>query len=204
MSAIPGTNLAAPVVPFTTDDIYPTHKALYGHGGWRSVPTLADRDALPADRLEEGSVVWVADELAAFIYLNEAWEDFQGIMVPEAALTETVSCFFPDSAPKGSKLIWTAAVDVNFGPALQVKVNIITNPADKVIVSIFDATNVEVAQIIVLSTGTVLTRYTSTDPAYELKVATGSYLKFVISDSDIASQDLSFTLAGKRVKLTAN
>jgi len=34
MANISGTNLAAPVVPFTTEDIYATHYAKYGNGGW--------------------------------------------------------------------------------------------------------------------------------------------------------------------------
>jgi hypothetical protein len=37
MANIQGTNVAAPVVPFTTEDIYATHDAKYGKGGYRSV-----------------------------------------------------------------------------------------------------------------------------------------------------------------------
>lgn len=59
MAQIKGTNVAAPVVPFSTTDVHPTHLALYGQGGYRSVGTTADRDAISPDRREAGMLVWV-------------------------------------------------------------------------------------------------------------------------------------------------
>ena len=41
MSNIKGTNVASPIVPFTTDDTYATHEAKYGKGGFRTVQTIA-------------------------------------------------------------------------------------------------------------------------------------------------------------------
>lgn len=61
MSNIQGINIAAPVAPYTTDDVYPSHFALYGKGGWRTVATLAERNAIPFDRLELGMIVCVLD-----------------------------------------------------------------------------------------------------------------------------------------------
>lgn len=62
MSNLSGTNLSAPIVPFTTDDNYATHYAEYGKGGWHSVATIADRDTIPSQRKETGMVVFVQSE----------------------------------------------------------------------------------------------------------------------------------------------
>lgn len=62
MSNIAGTNLAAPIAPFTTEDTYPTHYAEYGKGGWHSVATISDRDAIPVQRRETGMVVFVQED----------------------------------------------------------------------------------------------------------------------------------------------
>lgn len=67
MANIRGTNLSAAVVPFTTEDSYATHYAKYGNGGWREVATIAERDAITADRLEQGMVVYVTSESKAYI-----------------------------------------------------------------------------------------------------------------------------------------
>lgn len=61
MSQIPGTNVAAPVVPFDTTDVHPSHEALYGKGGYRTVADNAARDAIPAARREHGMLVFTID-----------------------------------------------------------------------------------------------------------------------------------------------
>ena len=61
MTAIRGTNVIAPIVPFATDDEYPSHEAAYGRGGYRTVATTAQRDAIPALRREAGMLVCVTD-----------------------------------------------------------------------------------------------------------------------------------------------
>lgn len=62
MADLPGTKVSAPVVPFTTDDIYPTHDSKYGKGGWKEMATIADRDAIPIDRRSQGMVVHVVND----------------------------------------------------------------------------------------------------------------------------------------------
>ena len=57
MANLPGTNISAPIVPNTTEDIYTTHYAKYGTGGWRSVANAAERDAILPARLEVGMMV---------------------------------------------------------------------------------------------------------------------------------------------------
>lgn len=61
MSEIKGTNVASPIVPFTTEDNYPTHYALYGKGGLRTVSTIDERNSIPVQRLELGMFVYVID-----------------------------------------------------------------------------------------------------------------------------------------------
>ena len=75
MSSISGTNLAAAIAPFTTEDTYPTHYAEYGKGGWHSVATIADRDAVPAQRRETGMVVFVqADNTPYRLEADGTWK----------------------------------------------------------------------------------------------------------------------------------
>ena len=59
MTQIRGTNLSAPIVPFTDHDEFPTHYAKYGKGGYRTVQNIEERDSIPSERLEEGMLVWV-------------------------------------------------------------------------------------------------------------------------------------------------
>lgn len=66
MSSIKGTNVLAPVVPFDTTDTHATHHALYGRGGYRTVASNAERDAIPANRREAGMLVWVSDTQKAW------------------------------------------------------------------------------------------------------------------------------------------
>ena len=62
MTAIHGTNVIAPVVPFSTADVYPSHEAAYGKGGYRSVQSASDRDAIPLPRREAGMLVMTIDD----------------------------------------------------------------------------------------------------------------------------------------------
>jgi hypothetical protein len=68
MSEIQGTNVAAAVVPFTTDDKYPTHVDKYGRGGWRGVGTYAELNLIPAERRVDGMAIFVRDTGLVYIY----------------------------------------------------------------------------------------------------------------------------------------
>ena len=74
MADINGTNVVAPVVPFTTDDSYPTHMAKYGKGGWRSVQTKAELATIPSQRLEVGMVAYVIEESTPYVYDGSDWK----------------------------------------------------------------------------------------------------------------------------------
>ena len=52
-----GINLGAPILPATDEDIFPTHDAKYGKGGYRVVADITARDAIPTARREIGMAV---------------------------------------------------------------------------------------------------------------------------------------------------
>ena len=100
MTAIPGTNVIAPIVPFSQEDEYPSHEAAYGRGGYRTVATTAARDAIPALRREAGMLVYCVDsgkiwklaaDLSAWSELSSAssWAELTGkpSVFPPAAHT---------------------------------------------------------------------------------------------------------------------
>lgn len=73
MADIQGTNLAAGIAPFTTEDTFATHYAIYGHGGWREVDTIAERNAIPTDRQSVGMVVYVAADDTSYQLKTDGW-----------------------------------------------------------------------------------------------------------------------------------
>jgi hypothetical protein len=82
MAAIPGTVVGSPIVPTDTADVYPTHKATYGLGGYRCVADNTARDAIPAGRREVGMFVYVLDVLILYQLVggitNSDWKVFTG------------------------------------------------------------------------------------------------------------------------------
>lgn len=75
MAKIPGTNVASTIAPFTTDDQFPTHDAIYGKGGQREVATIAERDAIPLARLTEGCTCYVAATEKTYRWKSNTWVD---------------------------------------------------------------------------------------------------------------------------------
>jgi hypothetical protein len=78
MAEIKGTNVIAPVVPFSTDDVHPSHESRYGKGGYRTVATIEERDAIPAPRLEAGMLVHVVADGKAYQLGSDltTWAEF--------------------------------------------------------------------------------------------------------------------------------
>lgn len=62
MASISGTNVAAKIVPFTTEDQFATHVSTYGQGGWHEVADNTARDAISADRKIAGMAVFVTSD----------------------------------------------------------------------------------------------------------------------------------------------
>lgn len=77
MSDLKGTNVAAPLVPMTDEDQYPTHDVQYGKGGFKPVGNMAERDAIPAARLSVPTICYV-DETNSFHKWNGTeWLDME-------------------------------------------------------------------------------------------------------------------------------
>lgn len=68
-------NVAAGIAPYTDNDKYPTHFALYGKGGYRSVPTLSDMYNIPEERVEVGMLVYVEEMDRIYIYKSSGYND---------------------------------------------------------------------------------------------------------------------------------
>lgn len=93
MVEIKGTNLAAKIVPFTTDDQFATHEAKYGQGGWREVATIEERDAITEQRREAGMAVYVTSEKKLYILNSDlvTWSLFSAggvLVIPTPSNTE--------------------------------------------------------------------------------------------------------------------
>jgi hypothetical protein len=101
MAEIKGTNVIAPVVPFSTDDVHPSHEARYGRGGYRTVATIAERDAIPAPRLEAGMLVYVSAGSGSLWQLGadlETWTEFSsGGVSSWNDLTDKPTTFPPEA-----------------------------------------------------------------------------------------------------------
>lgn len=78
---ISGTNIAAKVAPFTTDDTYPTHDDVYGLGGLMAVADSTERDTVPPARQKLGMMVVTADTMEMWqltSQLPDVWTLFSG------------------------------------------------------------------------------------------------------------------------------
>lgn len=105
MSVILGTRVPDRLVPRDTGDTYPTHDEQYGLGGFRSVASLAHRDAVPMERRKAGMEVKVlgddgtgvsgrvfslADNLETWIPLTTAEEQAAFAATQDAIVLTTV------------------------------------------------------------------------------------------------------------------
>lgn len=70
MSELKGTNIAAAIKPFTTLDKYATHDEEYGRGGYRSVNSISEMNAIPSDRRKEGMLVKIISSNSYYTLKN--------------------------------------------------------------------------------------------------------------------------------------
>ena len=75
MSAIPGTNVGAPVVPYYTTDANPSHVDVWGQGVAKSVSSIAERNAIASTRLKTigGDLVFVTAPTNITYRLKAGW-----------------------------------------------------------------------------------------------------------------------------------
>lgn len=101
MSSIKGTNVVAPVVPFDTADVYATHQAKYGRGGYRSVADATERDAITAERREAGMLVFTISDGKTWKLSSDlsSWTEYSAggssSSVAWAAIADKPSTFAP-------------------------------------------------------------------------------------------------------------
>lgn len=79
MTLLKGHQVGGPVVPFTSEDKYATHLALYGKGGYRTVATEAERNTIPVQRRELHMIVAV--ESTGLMYELVTWSD--AVTIPD-------------------------------------------------------------------------------------------------------------------------
>lgn len=91
MAAIPGS-VPVPgfVAPTDDTDTYPSHDALYGRGGHRSVATKTARNAISTDRREEGMTVYTKDDGKTWRLKASPWAGTDADWVENGAATFTV------------------------------------------------------------------------------------------------------------------
>lgn len=96
-----GTNVISMIVPTNHADTYATHDSIYGKGGWREVNTIAERDAIPAERRRRGMVVFVRETYKAYMLKTS---DYNGGWVPFPA-TEDVTDIINEAIAEGKIII---------------------------------------------------------------------------------------------------
>lgn len=75
MSKVKITNYISPI---SESDTYPTHKAIWGLGGFKSVGSISERDNIPIDRREPGMWVNVTGD-AVYEWSGNNWTAVSGI-----------------------------------------------------------------------------------------------------------------------------
>lgn len=72
---IKGVNIPSRIVPYSPNDTYPTHEAIYGKGGWKCVDNIAGIATIPVERLEVGCIVRVNNPTIEYSYTGERASD---------------------------------------------------------------------------------------------------------------------------------
>lgn len=75
MAEIKGTNVASKIVPYTDSDEYATHDEKYGVGGYRTVDSASEMNAIPAARRKEGMLVYVKNDRYYRLNSSNTFED---------------------------------------------------------------------------------------------------------------------------------
>lgn len=104
MADLKGTNVAALIVPFTDQDPYATHDAKYGKGGFRSVNTIAERDAITTERKTTGMIVHVNKSQLNYRWTGTAWVEW----TPKANVAIDAALSTTSTNPVQNKVITTS------------------------------------------------------------------------------------------------
>lgn len=113
MANLVGTIVGAPLVPTSTDDVFATHDAVYGLGGWREVATLTERNSITRDRMREGMAVYVSETDTVYVLTGmgdtQATDEWEVVPLGEITLSkEAVGLGNVDNTADADKPISTA------------------------------------------------------------------------------------------------
>lgn len=90
-------------------DVFPTHQAIYGKGGLRTVASNTERDGIPTERRELGMMVYVENAKTYYTLVggltNSHWEPF------EAGSGGGASASLPSGGAQGQVLVKQSATD---------------------------------------------------------------------------------------------
>lgn len=92
MADLQGTNVTAPVRPYTDQDPIPTFHANEGFGGHHNVQSAANRDAIRAERRARGMTCYVEDDDALYVLAggteNSNWRILDAALLARTAAAE--------------------------------------------------------------------------------------------------------------------
>lgn len=107
--------ISAPISPYSTSDSYPTHLSIFGKGGMKSVQSIAERNAIPEERREEGMLVYVVADKKIYGLRggisNTDWCDIRFIVNGENAGQIIVSISAPENPTEST--LWFNPSDGN-------------------------------------------------------------------------------------------
>lgn len=118
------------------------------------------------------------------------------VSLPAYAEVETVACFFPANPPLNATLIWTAGVNVAFATDFPIAGFVTTNPTSQFTITVSNKQGTVVGTVRVNSSGVV--SFNKLFGGSVLQVPQGDILRFTVTGTDTAVQNVSFTLTGKR------
>jgi len=81
-AALTGTNIAAPVVPFTDADTYPSHEAKYGKGGYIQAQSTSVSQ-IPLTRRADGMLVYATQWDKYYRLASGTWQQQSFIQLPQ-------------------------------------------------------------------------------------------------------------------------
>lgn len=104
-AALTGTNIAAPVVPFTDADTYPSHEAKYGKGGYIQAQSTSVTN-IPLTRRVDGMMTYATQWNKYYRLASGVWQQQTFIQSPQfinfSAATQTKFNSIP-AGPTGSR-----------------------------------------------------------------------------------------------------
>jgi len=67
-----GIKILAPIIPFSENDVYPTHYSEFGAGGFRSVSSVSSRNSISIYKQEIGMIVYVIEDNTFYTLISKS------------------------------------------------------------------------------------------------------------------------------------